>query len=725
MIWIVFAGLFASTFAAYWNSFCVPFVFDDLQTIQRNASVHFGDLGWAFLPREFLFKTFTWNSIWSGQDVWSYHVVNFALHFLNGLLVFLIAERILRSSQMEIRFSRIYAVLAAALFLLHPIQTESVTYISSRSELLSTFFYLVGFLVFVLWPVDRIGFLCGAAVGFAYLLGMGTKETAITLPAAIFLYDFLFLSRGLLRPLLVRWRFYSLYILGASATIYYLLTVGLKDVIGSNIPGNLSSWHYFLTETRVVVRYIQLLFLPFGLNLDYDFRPSLTTLDPAVLISIVILCGLIFLGWRLRRQAPVFTFSIFWFFVTLSPTSSIASIADVIFEHRMYLPMAGLAISFPLLMESLYRRLIPPARQTSGKRSITAVTLYASVILAVFLIGTIARNYVWGDEVRLFTDVVAKSPLKKRPYNALAFAYYKRGDYDHAVRVLEQGMKKIPDSSADLGDVLGTMYLKQGQFAKAIQLFQNESRAVSGEQLSVTYNNLGMAYLYVWTDLQNRQNQMTAAEFESKKEQVLNPAADAFLKSLQIAPDTPSTLDEYINTMCWLGKGSELETSAVGRLKTNPNPQKVQQFSDLYTIGKVAFNNGDYAKADNYFEQAEKINKDVKILYFNHGYALDKLKQDERAIVKYTQAIRIEPIFIEAHHNLGVIYMSRNQYDKAIESFKEVLRFEPKYVLTHLKLASIYAIEGKKDLAREHISTVLAVSPGNPDAVAIIRQFGL
>src|SRR6201993_2791613 len=97
MIWIVFAGLFVSTFAAYWNSFCVPFVFDDLQTIQRNASVRFGDLGWAFYPRFLLFKTFTWNSIWSGQEVWSYHVVNFALHFLNGLFVFLIANRILRS----------------------------------------------------------------------------------------------------------------------------------------------------------------------------------------------------------------------------------------------------------------------------------------------------------------------------------------------------------------------------------------------------------------------------------------------------------------------------------------------------------------------------------------------------------------------------------------------------------------------------------------------------
>src|SRR5260370_12466015 len=90
--WIIPVGLFISTLAAYWNSFWVPFVFDDLQTIQRNASVRFGELGLGFYPRALLFKTFTLNSIWSGQEVWSYHIVNFVLHFLNGLLVFLIAD---------------------------------------------------------------------------------------------------------------------------------------------------------------------------------------------------------------------------------------------------------------------------------------------------------------------------------------------------------------------------------------------------------------------------------------------------------------------------------------------------------------------------------------------------------------------------------------------------------------------------------------------------------
>jgi tetratricopeptide (TPR) repeat protein len=329
--------------------------------------------------------------------------------------------------------------------------------------------------------------------------------------------------------------------------------------------------------------------------------------------------------------------------------------------------------------------------------------------------------------------VGSKSALKKRPYNALAFAYYKRGDYGQAAAVLEDGMRRIPNSDADLGDTLATMYLKQGRYDKAIELFQKEVQAAKGEQLSVSYNNLGMAYLYVWTDLQNRPTQVTAAELDSRKEDVLKPAADAFSKSLAIAPDAASTLDNYINAMCWRGRGAEVEAAAAARLKASEHldsghltqQQTAERFSDLYAIAKVAFNGDDYAKADIYFTEAEKIRNDVKILFFHHGYALTALKQEDRAIEKYIQAIRVEPIFIEAHNNLGLLYMNRQDYAKAIESFTEVLRLEPKYVSAHLNLASIYASQGKRELAREHLSTVLAESPGNQKAMAIAQQFGL
>src|SRR5207248_43376 len=202
-LWIVLGILLATTLGAYWNSFSVPFVFDDLLTIQKNTGVRFGEFSWSLLgARSVLYLTFTLNSIWSGQAVWSYHLINFLLHLLNGLLIFLLAERMFRHAEPDLQRCSIYAVLAAAFFLVHPVQTESVTYVSSRSELLSTSFYLIGFLLFIWWPQKRVGFLCSLAVAVPYFFGLGSKETVVTLPAAIFLYDFLFLSESRFRSLL-------------------------------------------------------------------------------------------------------------------------------------------------------------------------------------------------------------------------------------------------------------------------------------------------------------------------------------------------------------------------------------------------------------------------------------------------------------------------------------------------------------------------------------------
>src|SRR3990167_8532351 len=149
------------TLAAYANSFSVPFVFDDMGTIQGNPDVRSGPFIWDLLQsRSILYLTFTLNSRWSGQDVWSYHLVNFLMHLGNGLLLFAIAERLLNH--------RTYALMAASLFLVHPVQTESVTYISSRSELLSTFFYLIAILIFIAWPRERIGLLCAIVIAIPF-----------------------------------------------------------------------------------------------------------------------------------------------------------------------------------------------------------------------------------------------------------------------------------------------------------------------------------------------------------------------------------------------------------------------------------------------------------------------------------------------------------------------------------------------------------------------------
>jgi tetratricopeptide (TPR) repeat protein len=491
-----------------------------------------------------------------------------------------------------------------------------------------------------------------------------------------------------------------------------MLTVTLRLTVGSALPGHLSSWHYFLTQLRVIVRYVQLVFVPIGLNLDYDFRPSESPLEPTVIASFVFLSGILVLGWSLRRRAPVCAFSILWFFITLAPTSSVVPIVDVIFEHRLYLPLVGVCLSFPLLVDFILRKV-------RGRLSLPGTPLrYSCLILVVLGIVTGLRNHVWGDEVRLWTDVVSKSPEKERPYNALGWAHYKLGDYSSAIDVLRNGLDKIP-KAISFPEALGNFYLKAGKFDEAVKLYQKTVENSSGPMLALAYNNLGVAYLYIWNDLQVRRAQMGEQQFATEMERVLKPAAEAFRKGLEVDSDMPWAVDSYINVSYYRGQGDEVEAAALEKLREK------EDFSNLYIVGKSAFLKGDYAKADEYFERSEKLKSNDKLVFFNHGYALGALGQDNRAIEKYLEAIRIEPIFIEAHHNVGLIYMRRNEYATAAEHFAEVLRQDPKHVSSNLNLGRIYIAQGNKALARIHLETVLAASPGNSQAATLLQQAGL
>jgi tetratricopeptide (TPR) repeat protein len=734
---MVFGVLSIITLAAYWNSFKVPLVFDDLLTIQRNADVRFGNFYYSG-SRALLFALFSLNYLWTGQEVWSYHLVNFLLHLVNGFLLFMLAERtfmraipLLAEEECRDRqrpgapgwsVPRTYAALASAFFLVHPVQTESVTYISSRSELLSTSFYLAGMLIFVLWPDRKIGFLCSLAVGVAYFFGIGSKETVVTLPASIFLYDFIFVSRAEFRAMLSRWRFYLTFVLGAVAASY-LIVRKLAGSIGPNLVGHLTIRQYFLTQLRVLVIYVRLVFLPIGLNLDYDIRPSNSPFAPAVIAAFLFLISLAVLGWMIRRRQPVFAFSIFWFFLTLSPTSSFVVIADVIFEHRLYLPMIGISLSFPLFIDLIYRKLKERIAIPSNALA------YSGLIVIALIVGTIFRNYIWSDETRLWADVISKSPHKERPYNALAFALYKQAEYERAIEVLQKGSAEVPDEAADFSDTLGNLYLKTGQFQKAAELFNNTIPAFSGGRKALAYNNLGTAYLYMWNDLQAHRAQLAPGEFSARAEEILKPAAEAYQKAVEINREF-TAIDSYVNAMCYRGLGDEVETTTLEKLKLK------EDFEDLYILGKVSFNAAqdaqhrgdvkqaiaDYQKTDQYFERAEKLNSTEKLVFFNHGYTLNALQQTDRAIEKYLQAIRLDPIFIEAQHNLGQIYLRKNDLAKAANAFAEVLRLDPKHVSSNLYLGYIYKAEGDKVRARSYLMTVLDAAPGNQQAVAMLHE---
>jgi tetratricopeptide (TPR) repeat protein len=713
--WLLLAGLLALGIIAYWNSFDAPLVFDDLLTVQTNSAVRFGDFNWNPLSgRALLFITFTLNFLWTGQDVWSYHLVNLVFHLVNGVLLFFVTDHILRRAVPNFGYSRSGAFVGAAFFLLHPVQTESVTYISSRSELLSLVFYLAAFLLFIKWPESRIGFLFSLLVAVPFVLALSSKETAISLPAVIFLYDFLFLSGARLRPMVSRWRFYLPFLLGAIVVAYYIGTVTLRASIGSSLAGHLSSFQYFLTQLRVMVRYVYLTFVPVGLNLDYDFRPSTSPFEIKVVASFAFLAAIVVLGWLLRRTQPVFSFAIFWFFLTLAPTSSFVPIIDVIFEHRMYLPMAGVCLAIPILLQVVARKLNDwfgvPSRPGA----------YAAVLLAALMLGTILRNQTWRDEVRLYEDVVAKSPYKARGHTGLAWALYKRGEYEAAIQSIKQALVLLPDKRSEFADTLGNLYLKTGRYDDAANLFKETTSLISDpSKLALAYNNLGVTYLHKWQALKAKVTQMPDAQFREEAEKILVPAQEVFLKAVENDPAMSWAFDSYINATFDMGKADPLETAAMTDL------QKNETFKSLYTVAKVSFLKQNWARADEFFTRAEKLNSNDKLLLFNHAYTLEKLGRPEDSIHKYLAAIRVDPIFIEAHHNVAIVYMGLRENQKAIVHLQEVLRYNPAHRSANLTLARIFASIGDRAAARRNLQTLLQASPQDPEILDLWRNLGL
>src|ERR1051326_3862531 len=701
---------------AYADSLYAPFVYDDLTSIQHNRAVRFFSLD----PKEFLntrsllYPTYAFNEWLDGENVFGYHVVNLLLHIINGLLVFAIAKRIYlklgpspftEASPYRARASpplpEMYAAMAAAFFLVHPIQTEAVTYITERSELLSKLVYLSGLLFFMAVPENNIGFFASLPVLFCFLLGIGFKETAVTLPATIVLYDYIFIAKSKLRNLLARWRFYLGLVVFIGAGIYGLWDIVLRPVTAVGNPGALPRWYFFLTELRVVARYFRLIVFLLGQNLDYDFPPAMSITQPDVLLSALLIVALLAVAWCWSRQRPVYAFSIFWFFITLAPLSTVVPIPDVIAEHRLYLPFVGACLSFPLLLGSV------------AKRHVVRV---AGAVLAVLLIATIARNYVWADEFRLFSDVVEKSPHKLRAYENLIFAYMKQGQEEQAIKEAHKALINVSlPNQVSLLDTIGNLYLRMGRPAEAVDYFKQSNYVslrmeVGPSFLSTSYNNLGLAYLAFAKTLD--------ARHAEERGEALRSAREAFRNSLQTQPSI-AVLDSLVNVTQQLDEGAALETQLRNTLATNPN-----DFTSLYMLAGLLALEDRYTESLQYFRDAKERVPQSEVVHFSYAYALAKAGQADLAIEEYLKALRIDPIFHEAHYNLALLYIQKADYVSAVQHLNNIVSLEAANIPANMKLAEIYASQGKLPLARQHLQQVLKADPQDREALSLFARIG-
>lgn len=570
--------------ALYFFSLQAPFFhYDDKVSIAANPAIrtlNLRELFNTFNTRLLGGLSFALNYQLAGLYPPGYRLFNLLLHIFNAWLVFRLANSLLRlnafrKSLTEQRIPEA-SLFAALLFLCHPVQTEPVNFITQRFVLLASTFYLGAVILYLRWRTKHLPYVLAGSLACS-LAAMFSKEFVITLPFTLALTELFFLNY--LEDNVLR-RTLRLLPFLATALIIPLLLLRTPDnpvpvarIANINIVkdgqtsrprvdifkalNSIGRKDYFLTELNVVRDYARLMVWPTKQNIDPDF-PISTAIDTKTFFSGLFLLGLLLLALFLYTGHRIAAYGILWFFAVLSVESSIIPIGHVMAEYRLYLPTAGFAL---LIMSLVYLRRVSPLSQR-----VIAFTL----VLGLSTL-TLARNYIWADECRLWGDTLEKSPNKPRAYINLAGALINRKKYAEAADIALRGLQisPLPELYANLAEAR----LGEGKYELAIAAAREESRLTP--ESGMPYRRICVAHA--------KQNQLDQAFYFCRKAEALNPPNPldkqllgnillmqkkfpdglmAYADALKLAPDISNAM-EFSKALIFFYKDSADKTSAL------------------------------------------------------------------------------------------------------------------------------------------------------------------
>ncbi len=493
-LFIVFFG-----FVLYYNSLDVPFYLDDFRNISDNPHCRIskisikGLIDAAFqspIPtRPVANLSFALNYLFHRDAVAGYHLINIGIHIATGLFLFLLFAKTMdlvgRNNGKKISSPLTIALFAALLWLAHPIQTQSVTYIVQRMNSLASMFFVLSLLLYVngrlaKLPKRSVFWFTGSFI--AGVFSVFSKENGATLPFFIFLYEWYFFQ-----DLRFSWLKRKLPVFLCAVLLVFILALyftgghPFSSILASYQHRDFTLGQRLLTEFRVVILYIGHVFYPHParLSLEHDIALSNSLVDPiTTLLSALALLALVFLAFFSARKERIFSFAIIWFLGNLIIESSIIGL-EIIFEHRLYLPSMFVVLAAVLL---IYRWLHYPRLRT--------VLLCA--ILLIFSFWTHERNETWRNPIRFWTDAADKAPGNPRVHNNLSVELRKAGKYPEAHASSLEALRLKSDFVNGYVS-LGNIYLDIRSFDLAIQQF-HRALALKPDYGEV-YVNLGNTYM--------------------------------------------------------------------------------------------------------------------------------------------------------------------------------------------------------------------------------------
>jgi len=500
------------TAAVYSGTLDHSFHADDRDNITNNSFIQISNLSVSEFKRAIKESvndkrpvaniSFALNYYFDGLEVRGYHVVNIIIHLLAGIMLYYFVKKTLsiplvRDKLGEAGFIPFFTAL---IWMVHPLHTQSVTYIIQRMNSMAVMFFIMAMLFYVkarLSPERVKKVLFFAISFFAGLLAVGTKQNTATLPLFILLYEWYFFQD--LRLKFSRQQLFWIVTIGCLFVFVLYLFLGsspLNRLFPSYDGRPFSMAERVLTQPRVVLHYISLIFYPEPgrLNLDYDFPLSYSLVSPATtLIAILVIIGMVGLAIYSARKNRLFSFCILWFLGNLVIESSTIPL-EIIFEHRTYLP----SMLMILLLVLFLHRFV-------NKRRVLIVSLVAVALL--FSYWTYARNKVWQDELTLWADTHKKSPNKARVNSFYGGVLSGEGRVKEAIPILENALRFYEEEIKFQKSVerrkiamyqqsLAVAYKRNGEFKKAIFYL---NRALKEFSLSATtHYHLGACYVKIW-----------------------------------------------------------------------------------------------------------------------------------------------------------------------------------------------------------------------------------
>ena len=653
------------TALSYWNSLSGPFIFDDQPSIVSNRqirelwnlrSVLFPQRELPVAGRPVVNVTLAINYAWGGLDVRGYHVWNIAIHLCCALLAFGIVRRTLESRRLGRNIGRRsvgIAFGAALIWALHPLNTEAVDYVTQRTESMMALCYLLTIYASIRSVASRRAASWQAAAVLSCALGMGCKESMVTAPLMVVMYDRVFVFDSLAHALRSRWRFYG----GLAATwlvLAALISSGPR-AYSAGFSTDVSPWTYLLNQTVMVTRYLRLALWPRSLVLAYGWPVPLTpgaVMPYALLIAALLLLTVAALRWR-----PPLGFLGAWFFLTLAPTSSFVPIAtEVGAERRMYLPLLALVV-LAVTGETLSWDFI--THRSSSRTTLLPVPVasffQAFVLVAVstaLAMGTIARNREYASSLSMARTVLARWP-SSFAHHMVGTELAAAGHHEEAMAQLREALPGFPMARYNLGWEL----FRVGKLDEAIEQFEVFLRGQPmGPEVISARETMGRAL-----GMQSRW-------------------PEAIEEFRLVLAATPSSADVH------------------GRLADALFAQHLFEEATVH-----------------YQEYLRSHPDDVGALS-NRGIALVAGGRLDEAIEVFRHAVAIDPGNANAHRNLATALFDERDIDGATSQAEQALRLNPDDSATHELLGRAFASQGKLDDAAAEFERALQIDPASAEA---------